>query len=362
MGNGAVAKDPDQPTYTCGASVNLTATAVPGWTFSGWSGNLTGAANPATILMDGDKTVIATFTPTFTTRGGGGGGGPVCPERLTVDFLGEITQAPMKRNGCLCEDLDAPSPDGMHLLEIDKGTITLDNEGKIVKLIEITEATTPPLPANTVVVGNAYNFSPSGITFDQLVTLTLGYNVSELPEDTMALSMAYYCSEDGWAELETESSQVAEIGSLTGTTDHFTVFAILAEVPSFEVSNLSIIPSRTEIWDFPTFAVRIGEEAVIAVDVTNTGNYEASYTVSLEVNGEIRATQEISLAPGQSEQVVFTISGNEPGQYEIVVGDLSGEFTSSLWINWWPIGGISGALALIGSLAAWWYMRRGKPV
>jgi hypothetical protein len=310
------------------------------------------------------ETQTITAEPRQVGGGGGGGGfaGPACPETLTVDFLGEITEVPMTRSGVLCADCDAPSPDEMHLLEIEEGTMILDSEGEVVNLIEITEAETLLLPNSTVIVGSAYDFIPSGITFDRPVTLTLGYNVSDLPEDTLALSMAYYSSEDGWTELETESSQVAEIGTLTGTTEHFTVFAILAELPSFEVSNLSITPSEREIWDFPAFAVRTGEEAVIAVDVTNTGNHEASYTVSLLVNGEIMDSQELTLAPGQTEGVTFTISGIEPGDYQIVVGGLSDEFTSSLRINWLLIGAILGALFLIVLLlVGWWYRNREKP-
>jgi uncharacterized repeat protein (TIGR02543 family) len=62
VGSGSVAKAPDQATYTHGTSVQLTATADPGWTFAGWSDDLTGTTSPATITMDGDKTVTATFT------------------------------------------------------------------------------------------------------------------------------------------------------------------------------------------------------------------------------------------------------------------------------------------------------------
>ena len=42
-------------------AVELTAVADAGWQFSGWSGDLTGADNPATITMDGDKSVAAIF-------------------------------------------------------------------------------------------------------------------------------------------------------------------------------------------------------------------------------------------------------------------------------------------------------------
>ncbi len=68
-----MAKVPNQATYPSGTPVQLTATADPGRSFSGWSGDLTGSANPATIAVDGNKTVTATFTiknlsPTVTIK------------------------------------------------------------------------------------------------------------------------------------------------------------------------------------------------------------------------------------------------------------------------------------------------------
>ncbi|NIS82041.1 MAG: hypothetical protein GTO14_17960, partial [Anaerolineales bacterium] len=62
VGSGSVSKTPDQATYTYGTVVTLTAVADVGWTFSSWSGDLTGSTSPDTITMDGDKTVTATFT------------------------------------------------------------------------------------------------------------------------------------------------------------------------------------------------------------------------------------------------------------------------------------------------------------
>jgi uncharacterized repeat protein (TIGR02543 family) len=61
VGSGGVDKVPDQPTYSSGAMVQLTATAAPGWSFEGWSGDLSGSSNPTSITMDEDKTVMATF-------------------------------------------------------------------------------------------------------------------------------------------------------------------------------------------------------------------------------------------------------------------------------------------------------------
>ncbi len=61
IGQGSVAANPAGPTYPSGTSVALTATATSGWRFDHWEGALTGSTNPATLVMDGDKTVTAVF-------------------------------------------------------------------------------------------------------------------------------------------------------------------------------------------------------------------------------------------------------------------------------------------------------------
>jgi uncharacterized repeat protein (TIGR02543 family) len=48
--------------YYSGTSVNLTATPNSGYIFSGWSGDITGSSNPASVTMDSDKTITANFS------------------------------------------------------------------------------------------------------------------------------------------------------------------------------------------------------------------------------------------------------------------------------------------------------------
>ena len=62
VGMGIIIKTPNQATYTYGTIVDVNAIADAGWTFSAWSGDLSGSNNPETIIMDGNKTVTATFT------------------------------------------------------------------------------------------------------------------------------------------------------------------------------------------------------------------------------------------------------------------------------------------------------------
>ena len=67
-GNGSVKLTPSGGTYDEGTEVQLTATAATGWEFSDWSGDLSGSGNPATITMDADINVTATFTESPITQ------------------------------------------------------------------------------------------------------------------------------------------------------------------------------------------------------------------------------------------------------------------------------------------------------
>jgi hypothetical protein len=76
QGSGSVALSPPGGVYDAGTVVTLSAAPASGYRFSGWSGALTGTANPASLTMDANKTVTATFVPltytlTVTTQGGG---------------------------------------------------------------------------------------------------------------------------------------------------------------------------------------------------------------------------------------------------------------------------------------------------
>jgi uncharacterized repeat protein (TIGR02543 family) len=68
VGQGTVSLNPPGGTYYEGTEVTLTATADSGWKFDGWSGDLSGSTNPATITMNSDKTVTATFSEAGTTN------------------------------------------------------------------------------------------------------------------------------------------------------------------------------------------------------------------------------------------------------------------------------------------------------
>jgi uncharacterized repeat protein (TIGR02543 family) len=70
-------------TYIQGTTQEVTATADPGSTFTGWSGDCTGTTSPLSVLMDADKICTATFI--------------ITPYTLTVNKTGAgtVTSAPI---------------------------------------------------------------------------------------------------------------------------------------------------------------------------------------------------------------------------------------------------------------------------
>lgn len=84
--------------YNVGQSVQITAVPASGFAFGGFSGDLTGTTNPATLLMDNPKGLIATFVcgpalsaSSLSAPGSAGGGtlnvntGAGCPVTVTSD-------------------------------------------------------------------------------------------------------------------------------------------------------------------------------------------------------------------------------------------------------------------------------------
>ena len=61
VGNGTVTKTPDQASYHYGDTVTLTATPDSGWSFGGWSGDISGVTSPQTITINANRNITATF-------------------------------------------------------------------------------------------------------------------------------------------------------------------------------------------------------------------------------------------------------------------------------------------------------------
>ncbi len=88
VGSGTITLNPNQLSYPAGTSVQVTANPGIGYTFANFSGNLTGSTNPTTLIVNGNESVTANFTPT--------------PCTLTINIVGSGTVTPASGSSYTC--------------------------------------------------------------------------------------------------------------------------------------------------------------------------------------------------------------------------------------------------------------------
>ena len=94
-GNGTVDRDPDQETYDVGSAVTLTATANPGSTFVGWTGDITSTASTVLVTLTADITATANFTVAqhlLTVATAGVGSGDISSNPAGINCGGDCTE------------------------------------------------------------------------------------------------------------------------------------------------------------------------------------------------------------------------------------------------------------------------------
>jgi uncharacterized repeat protein (TIGR01451 family) len=324
---------------------------------------------PIYVATDGYGAYEVDNTKRWTDGNGGGYSCSCCYQcGLTVDWEGCITTRPLYcSNDKLAVDCLGPSPDLIHNLFLEQGThapVVYKTTHYLIIVRELEEI--PALPDNTEAIV-VFNITPADAVFNKDIFLTLG--IDELPENALNVTMAYYDDVNGvWVLLESEAggpNGVAEL-TLSAPINHFSIFGVLAELEPtpptqpahFVPSGLSIEPSVERIWEPVTFVTKTGESVTITANVANDGGQADTYTVLLKLNGETADTKMVTVEPGRSKQVSFTVSGLDYGQYEVEIAGLSGEFTASRTITWWLIILIIVGIGLIIWGVVWGRRRR----
>lgn len=85
----------------------------------------------------------------------------------------------------------------------------------------------------------------------------------------------------------------------------------------FEVVSLDTTPPE----------VTAGDTVSVTAGVKNIGGSEGVYSAILAVNGVEVGTKEVTVGPGNTEVVSFSLVKDEAGTYQVAVGELSSSFT-----------------------------------
>ena len=72
---------------------------------------------------------------------------------------------------------------------------------------------------------------------------------------------------------------------------------------------------------------QVGDRVAISADISNTGEVSGNYTVVLKVNGLDEERKIVELGLDTTLPIVFDITKDNPGNYSISLGGLSGNFT-----------------------------------
>jgi len=134
-------------------------------------------------------------------------------------------------------------------------------------------------------------------------------NVEELAEVYSYFPDAYL--EDVWMSMTSE-----ERNTLYPYLDAATAERLPA-IGEFQVSGLQASPAT----------VTPGQVVTISVTVENVGADPGTYTVTLKIDGTTEQTSKLSLTPGQSQTLQWTVSRTQAKTYNVDVNGLTGTFT-----------------------------------
>lgn len=245
--------------------------------------------------------------------------------------------------------ISATSADGFCSIWLEEGTAAGDKNGRPLKLITIVVATDPPAtPWDNRAVSPVYEIGPSGALFNPPALLTLAYDDTKVPsagEEGLFIAI-WDEAEQQWFELADCIVNMDE-NTITVLISHFSTYAVMAHLDPGEisVSDLSVAPAETSA----------GQPVTITVLVAFNGDLPGSGQLILSIDDEVAETRQIDMAPGESQVVTFTVTGETAGPYSVGLNGLTGSFTVAeepqpaaallpkppQWtVNWWLMGGI----------------------
>ena len=105
--------------------------------------------------------------------------------------------------------------------------------------------------------------------------------------------------------------------TITGISSLSACSSVSAPSAQFDVTSLTIKPTQ----------ITIGETTSITAQIANSGGGVGIYSAVLTVDGTKADSKTVSLSPGSTETVTFSLSENKAGSYKIAVGDSSSILT-----------------------------------
>ena len=85
---------------------------------------------------------------------------------------------------------------------------------------------------------------------------------------------------------------------------------------AFQISELKVAPPN----------ITPGREVIITVKVTNIGGTEGGYSAELKIDGIVEEEKKVTMPPGITRSLSFSVVKEELQTYKVTLGELSGQF------------------------------------
>ncbi len=232
-------------------------------------------------------------------------------------------------------------------LKLAAGTV-LELQGQSV--IGAGNETNPPPTSDGSVCIRSYSFSPAGATFSPAATMTLKYETPLPTGLTESVLYIAYWNGSTWTKLDSTVDTGAK--EVSAPVSHFTIFALrgipeTTAQPAASTAESSPPPasspapalgpsapvaaSTSAAFAFSDLTaapetVGPGETVTLSVRVFNSGASEATGNVAITINGKADIPKQVTVGPGKSQPVNFTVSESDPGNYEVSIGSLNTGF------------------------------------
>jgi hypothetical protein len=171
-GTGSITLTPPQSTFVYNESVMLQAAGGSGWSFTHWTGNLTGHVNPVTLKITHDTSITAHFSNTalytLTTNTIGSGQVENNPDRAVYESSAIVTLTPIGNRGWTFNNWTGNVPSGHQ--HDNPLTITMDAN----KLLNASFNSSQP----TVLTTSVLNITSTSATLQGYINDTGGENCS----------------------------------------------------------------------------------------------------------------------------------------------------------------------------------------
>ncbi len=202
-----------------------------------------GLQNVVITTPGGSATLAGGFTYVAAVSGGGpGGGGGPPPITLTPTQTPTPTPTPVSgtgsayvggiitTTGVFTQPATLQSSNGIATVNIAAGTSGTLNGAPLGKITVALQATPPPPPTISNVIGVAYDFGPNGAVFNPPISMTISYNPANILSGVLEtnLVLAFYDTVTGqWITIPGGVVDTIK-HTITVPVSHFTLFTAIA--------------------------------------------------------------------------------------------------------------------------------------